>query len=256
METDLYEASHQGYRVTARTFGQREVVPSLQRWDAERQVDRDAWKKAGQAGLVGLAVPERFGGAGVSDYRYRFVLGEEIANAGVASLQSPFGTNDDIVLGYLLNLGTEDQQARWLPGFATGETVAAIAMSEPTRAVTCVASPPLRARVGAQRVEDLHQQRHRRRPGRRGGTHRPGRGRPGLRPVCRRTGHPRVRPRHKLDKVGCRRRTRRNCSSATPGCRPGTCSATRAAGWPHSCGTCHGRGSGSRWPRNARPAAT
>jgi alkylation response protein AidB-like acyl-CoA dehydrogenase len=131
METDLYEAVHEEYRATARAFVEREVVPNLQRWDDERQVDRDTWKKAGQAGLVGLAVPERFGGAGVSDYRYRFALCEEIARVGAASLQSAFGTNDDIVLGYLLSLGTEDQQARWLPGFATGETVGAIAMSEP-----------------------------------------------------------------------------------------------------------------------------
>lgn len=63
METDLYEAPHQEYRATARAFVQREVVPNLQRWDAERHVDRETWKKAGQAGLVGLAVPERFGGA-------------------------------------------------------------------------------------------------------------------------------------------------------------------------------------------------
>jgi alkylation response protein AidB-like acyl-CoA dehydrogenase len=131
METDLYEAPHQEYRATARAFIQREVVPNLQRWDAQREVDRETWKKAGAAGLVGLAVPERFGGAGVADYRFRFVVGEEIANVGAAALQSAFATNDDIVLGYLLNLADEEQQARWLPGFATGETVAAIAMSEP-----------------------------------------------------------------------------------------------------------------------------
>ena len=131
METDLYEPPHQEYRATVRAFVRREVVPNLQRWDAQREVDRETWKKAGAAGLVGLAVPERFGGAGVADYRFRFVVGEEIANVGAAALQSAFATNDDIVLGYLLNLADEEQQARWLPGFATGETVAAIAMSEP-----------------------------------------------------------------------------------------------------------------------------
>lgn len=131
MDTDLYEADHQAYRETARAFIEREVVPNLERWDAQRVVDRETWKKAGEAGLLGLAVPERFGGAGVEDYRYRFVLSEEIADAGASSLQSSFATNDDIVLGYLRSLATEEQQARWLPGFASGETIGAIAMSEP-----------------------------------------------------------------------------------------------------------------------------
>lgn len=131
METDLFDADHEAYRETARVFVQREVVPNLDRWDEAREVDRDAWKKAGAAGLVGLAVPEELGGAGVSDYRFRYVLSEEIAKVGASALQSAFGTNDDIVLGYLLESANDAQRARWLPGFATGATVAAIAMSEP-----------------------------------------------------------------------------------------------------------------------------
>ncbi|MBL7497756.1 acyl-CoA dehydrogenase family protein [Frankia sp. CNm7] len=131
METDLYEADHEAYRETAREFIRREVVPKVDGWDRQRAVDRETWTKAGAAGLTGLAVPERFGGAGVSDYRYRFVVSEEIANVGAAALQSSFGVNDDIVLGYLLEQATEEQKARWLPGFASGETISAIAMSEP-----------------------------------------------------------------------------------------------------------------------------
>ncbi|MDN5915035.1 MAG: acyl-CoA dehydrogenase family protein [Pseudonocardia sp.] len=131
METDLYEADHEAYREIARAFVNRDVVPNLQRWDTEREIDRETWKTAGAAGLVGLAVPEEFGGAGALDYRFRYVLSEEIAAVGASSLQSAFGTNDDIVLGYLLNLATPEQRERWLPGFATGETIGAIAMSEP-----------------------------------------------------------------------------------------------------------------------------
>ncbi|WP_406729116.1 acyl-CoA dehydrogenase family protein [Streptomyces sp. GD-15H] len=131
MDSDLFEPDHEAYRETARSFVQREVVPNMARWDEERCVDRETWKKAGRAGLVGLPVPERFGGVGEPDFRYRVVLCEEIARVGASSLQSSFSTNDDIVLGYLLNLATEEQQERWLPGFATGETVGAIAMSEP-----------------------------------------------------------------------------------------------------------------------------
>ncbi|GAB3273973.1 acyl-CoA dehydrogenase family protein [Kineosporia babensis] len=131
MQTDLYEADHEDYRRTVRAFMEREVVPNLEKWDAQREVDRETWRRAGAAGLIGLQVPEEYGGPGVSDYRFRFVLCEEVARVGASSLQSSFATNDDIVLGYLLGLGTPDQKARWLPGFATGETIGAIAMSEP-----------------------------------------------------------------------------------------------------------------------------
>jgi acyl-CoA dehydrogenase len=107
------------------------VAPYLEKWDADGIVGRDVWRRAGAAGLLGLEVPEHFGGAGVADYRFRFVLCEELAAVGAASVAAGFSINDDIVLGYLLDLATEDQQARWLPGFATGETIAAIAMTEP-----------------------------------------------------------------------------------------------------------------------------
>ncbi|EFC81088.1 acyl-CoA dehydrogenase family protein [Parafrankia sp. EUN1f] len=131
MNTDLFESDHELYRETVRAFVTREVVPNLERWDAERLIDRETWKRAGAAGLLGLAVPESHGGAGERDYRFRVVLQEEIARVGASSLQSSFSTNDDIVLSYLLEMATEQQQAPWLHGFATGETVGAIAMTEP-----------------------------------------------------------------------------------------------------------------------------
>ncbi|KPM52118.1 acyl-CoA dehydrogenase [Frankia sp. R43] len=131
MNTDLFESDHELYRETVRAFVTRDVVPNLERWDAERLIDRETWKRAGAAGLLGLAVPESHGGAGERDYRFRVVLQEEVARVGASSLQSSFSTNDDIVLSYLLEMATEGQQARWLPGFATGETVGAIAMTEP-----------------------------------------------------------------------------------------------------------------------------
>ena len=112
MESDLYEPDHDAYRETARAFVNRDVVSRLQRWDVEREVDKQTWRKAGASGLIGLAVAEEFGGAGESDYRYRYVLSEEIAAVGASSLQSAFGTNDDIVLGYLLNLATPEQKKR------------------------------------------------------------------------------------------------------------------------------------------------
>lgn len=131
MKTDLFDSDHGDYRETVRAFVAREVVPNLDRWDTQRAIDRETWKRAGEAGLLGLAVPEHLGGAGEHDYRFRVVVQEEIARVGASSLQSSFSTNDDIVLSYLLGMADEEQQARWLPGFATGETVGAIAMTEP-----------------------------------------------------------------------------------------------------------------------------
>jgi acyl-CoA dehydrogenase len=131
MESDLFEQDHEDYRAVAREFVRREVEPNLDRWEEQRLIDRDVWVAAGKQGLLGLQVPEEYGGPGVDDFRFRFALATEIAAVGASSLQSGFATNDDIVLGYLLGMATDEQKARWLPGFVTGETIAAIAMTEP-----------------------------------------------------------------------------------------------------------------------------
>jgi acyl-CoA dehydrogenase len=131
MQSDLFEADHEAYRETVRGFVEREVVPNLERWDTERLIDRETWLAAGKLGLLGLSIPEEFGGAGEVDYRFRVIVIEELARVGAASLQSGFSTNDDIVLNYLLRQANDEQRRRWLPGFATGETIGAIAMSEP-----------------------------------------------------------------------------------------------------------------------------
>ncbi|NMO91601.1 acyl-CoA dehydrogenase family protein [Actinomycetospora sp. TBRC 11914] len=131
MESDLFEQDHEDYREVAREFVRREVEPNLERWEEQRLVDRDVWAAAGKQGLLGLQVPEEYGGPGVDDFRFRVAACTEIVAVGAASLQSGFATNDDIVLGYLLGMATEEQKARWLPGFVTGETIGAIAMTEP-----------------------------------------------------------------------------------------------------------------------------
>jgi acyl-CoA dehydrogenase len=131
VESDLLDKDHEDFRATVRAFVSREVVPHLERWDAQRLIDRDTWLAAGSQGLLGLAVPETHGGPGETDYRYRFVIQSEIARVGASALQSGFSTNDDIALSYLLRHATPEQADRWLPGFATGETIGAIAMSEP-----------------------------------------------------------------------------------------------------------------------------
>lgn len=131
MESDLFEQDHLLFRDSVRGFVDRHVVPNLEKWDADRLIDRDTWLAAGAQGLLGLSVPEDFGGVGATDYRFRVVIQSEIARVGASALQSGFSTNDDIVLNYLLRHGNDEQKRRWLPGFVTGETIGAIAMSEP-----------------------------------------------------------------------------------------------------------------------------
>jgi alkylation response protein AidB-like acyl-CoA dehydrogenase len=129
MREHLYETGHDDFRALCKQFLAREAVPFHAEWERAGLVDRAVWRKAGAAGLLGLDVPEEYGGGGQHDFRYNAVLVEEIIGAGVTGLG--FGLHNDVVAPYLTELTTEDQRKRWLPGFCSGETVTAIAMSEP-----------------------------------------------------------------------------------------------------------------------------
>ncbi|MFD4506589.1 acyl-CoA dehydrogenase family protein [Streptomyces sp. NPDC058457] len=131
MQRRLYEQDHEDFRATVREYVEREVVPHQERWDAERMVERGAWLAAGRQGVLGLSVPEEYGGGGVTDVRYRSVVIEELARVGAAAVNLGFGLQDDIFLPYLLSLATLEQRERWLPGVAGGELIGAIAMTEP-----------------------------------------------------------------------------------------------------------------------------
>jgi acyl-CoA dehydrogenase len=125
----IFTAEHEAFRDLARTFIAKEVVPHHERWEAAGVVDRDVWLAAGRAGLLGLFVPEEYGGAGVTDRRYGAVLTEESSRAGASG--PAFSLHNDIIGPYLTDLATEEQKRRWLPGFCAGEIITAIAMTEP-----------------------------------------------------------------------------------------------------------------------------
>ncbi|MEU8581105.1 acyl-CoA dehydrogenase family protein [Streptomyces abikoensis] len=129
MKRQLFTADHEAFRETVRTFLAKEVTPHQERWEKDGIVSRDAWRAAGRQGLLGLAVPEEYGGGGNQDFRYSAVLAEEFARAGAAGLAVQL--HNDMVGPYLANLSTEEQKRRWLPGFCSGETISAIAMTEP-----------------------------------------------------------------------------------------------------------------------------
>jgi alkylation response protein AidB-like acyl-CoA dehydrogenase len=131
MRRDLYEPDHEAFREVVQAYVKREVTPNQQRWEQEHIVDRQAWLAAGKQAIIGHLIPERFGGLGTDDFRFRCVVMEEFATVGATSLSSGFGLQDDIAVPYLVDLGTEEQQARWLPPMAAGECIGAIAMTEP-----------------------------------------------------------------------------------------------------------------------------
>jgi alkylation response protein AidB-like acyl-CoA dehydrogenase len=129
MKRQIFTPEHEAFRETVRTFLAKEVLPHHEQWEKDGIVSREAWLVAGRQGLLGLAVPQEYGGGGDADFRYSAVLTEEFTRAGAAGLA--LGLHNDVIGPYLTGLGTEEQKRRWLPGFCDGSLITAIAMTEP-----------------------------------------------------------------------------------------------------------------------------
>jgi len=124
----LYSGEHELFRASVRAFIEREVTPHHADWEKSGVVSREAWLKAGAAGLLCCAQPEAYGGPG-ADFLFSAIVVEELARAGASG--PAFYLHSDIVAPYILHYGSEDQKRDWLPKMAAGETIGAIAMSEP-----------------------------------------------------------------------------------------------------------------------------
>jgi len=131
MRRTIFEPEHDSLREVVRDFIDDRVIGQLDDMDAKGMIDRRLFAEAGALGLLGFAVPEAHGGMGVDDFRFNAVVVEEFARAGANSVGLSFSLINDIVLPYLLDLADDEQQARWLPGVAAGDTVLAVAMTEP-----------------------------------------------------------------------------------------------------------------------------
>ncbi len=116
------------FRDLARTFCEKEIKPNVETYIANKQVDRDLWNKAGEVGLLCLSIPEEYGGGG-GTFAHEAILIEEQARVGDSSWGASL--HNGIVAHYILKYGTEEQKHEWLPKMASGEAVAAIAMTEP-----------------------------------------------------------------------------------------------------------------------------
>ena len=131
MERDLFEADHELFRSTVREFVEREVVPNVAKWEAEGKVDKDMFRKAGKAGLLGMALPEEHGGGGIADFRFNMVIGEELMRADAMASGMCITLHNDVCLPYFAHLCDGEQAARWVPGLVSGDLMSAIAMTEP-----------------------------------------------------------------------------------------------------------------------------
>ncbi|MFD4351609.1 acyl-CoA dehydrogenase family protein [Nocardia sp. NPDC058518] len=130
MDREIFEPEHDAYRDSVRQFLAKHVVPGYQEWEQAGIVPRSLFTDVADLGAF-MAVPEQFGGAGVNDFRFNAILTEEAAAADVAPAMLGPALQADICMPYLLELTNDEQKARWLPGVATGETIVAIAMTEP-----------------------------------------------------------------------------------------------------------------------------
>ena len=131
LERDVYDADHHDFRTAVRGFVEREIAPHVEEWDEAGLVDRTAWLAAGGQGFLGIAVPEDLGGGGESDFRFRMILMEEYARVGATSFSAGTSVQDDLVMPYLLDLGTTEQQSEWLPKLCAGSAIGALALTEP-----------------------------------------------------------------------------------------------------------------------------
>ena len=105
MRRTLFDEDHDAFRASVRTFVEREIQPYYQEWAERGLVDRELYTKAARQGLVGLQVPEEYGGAGATSYKFNAVFIEEtiLGDANLGSLR----VHSEVCLPYLLRCSGE-----------------------------------------------------------------------------------------------------------------------------------------------------
>ena len=125
----LFTPEHEQFRQAVRRFVQKEVVPYYDQWEKDGCVSREVWRRGGAQGLLGINLPEAYGGGEANDFRYSAIVIEELMLANAPSVG--FSLHADVAAPYMVTYTTDEQKERWLPGIAAGELILAIAMTEP-----------------------------------------------------------------------------------------------------------------------------
>jgi acyl-CoA dehydrogenase len=128
MHRDIFSAEHDMFRAQVRRFAEREIEPRVAQWNRDGITDRDTWRRMGEEGFLGPAMPEAYGGGG-GDFLYDAIVMEELAWRRAHGLMTAVHTS--ICMPYILSFGTEEQKQRWLPPAIRGETLLGICMTEP-----------------------------------------------------------------------------------------------------------------------------
>lgn len=131
VKRSLYNEDHVAFADSFRRFVAQEITPDYLKWEAEGIAPRSLYKKAGDNGFIGMAIPQEFGGGGSHDFRFNSVIAEELAYAGIGGAGQGLTLHNDITTPYFTDICNDEQKARWLPGIASGELITAIAMTEP-----------------------------------------------------------------------------------------------------------------------------
>ncbi|WP_338828304.1 acyl-CoA dehydrogenase family protein [Bradyrhizobium sp. 27S5] len=117
------------FRDSYRKFLASEIAPHMEEWREAGIVDRNAFKKAGDLGFLMIWPEEKYGGMGDADFRYEQIIIEETARSGCKGWYNTLHSR--LVGPYFKRFGTEEQRDRFLPKCVSGETILAIAMTEP-----------------------------------------------------------------------------------------------------------------------------
>ncbi|HEY2296572.1 MAG TPA: acyl-CoA dehydrogenase family protein [Jatrophihabitans sp.] len=131
MDRKHFGDDHLAFADAFRAFADKEIVPHFLEWERDGISPREVFAAAGRGGFLGMAIPEKYGGGGVDDFRFNQAIGEQIATAGIGGTGLGLSLHNDICLPYFLSYADEEQRQRWLPGIASGELITAVAMTEP-----------------------------------------------------------------------------------------------------------------------------
>jgi alkylation response protein AidB-like acyl-CoA dehydrogenase len=131
MKRMLFGPDHRDFRDGFRAFLAEHVATNFAEWERDGIVPRELFREAGRQGFLAFEVGPEHGGAGVSDFRFNAVIGEEAHGAGYAGVAAGLTLHNDVCLPYFTAYCDDAQRKRWLPGIASGELITAIALTEP-----------------------------------------------------------------------------------------------------------------------------